>query len=156
MKKLIIIITALFSITVSAFSQAPQGEFQLPLGNYFLWDGKESREDVHALIGYQDDWNFLVQILVDRNGEQMLFSKTFKAVEKRPFDGQFGAIKLDFEGNNNTRSIQLLKVNVNADGGIGLTKTVHYFYMSEFNGVKEFRMIIKDQNMVDIIDSILK
>ena len=153
MKNLIIIIIALLSITTSALSQAPQGAFEMPLGKYFIWDGNQSEEPVRALIGYQDDWKFPVQILVNVNGEQLLFSKTFTAIEKKSFDGEFGAIKLDFQGNS-SRSIQLLKINAPMKNGF--SKIIHYFYMSEFNGVKDFRMIIKDQYIIDIIDTVTK
>ena len=153
MKNLIIIITLLF-ITTSVLSQAPQEEFQLPINKYFLWDGDQSEEPVHALIGYQDDWKFLVQIAVTRNGEPALFSKKFTAVNKKAFDGEFGAIKLDHENNTSRRSIQLLKVKQPTQNGF--SKIVHYLYMSEFNGITDFRMMIKDQHIIDIIDTFTK
>lgn len=154
MKNIIIIIITLLSITTSALSQAPQGEFEMPLGKYFIWDGEASEEPVHALIGYQDDWKFPVQILCNVDGQQMLFSKTFTAVHKRAFDGEYGAVKLDYEGNHSGRSIQLLKIS--APSRNGFSRIIHYLYISEFNGIKDFRMIIRDQFMIDIIDTITR
>ncbi len=154
MKNIIIIIITLLSITTSALSQAPQGSFEMPLGKYFIWNGEASEQAVHALIGYQQDWKFPVQILCNVGDEQMLFSKTFTAVHKKAFDGEYGAIKLDYENNYSRRSIQLLKIT--APSRNGFNRIIHYLYISEFNGIKDFRMIIKDQYIIDIIDNIIK
>tara|TARA_R110001606_G_scaffold1789_1_gene6861 strand:+ start:325 stop:804 length:480 start_codon:yes stop_codon:yes gene_type:complete len=154
MKNIIIIIITLLSITTSALSQAPQGEFEMPLGKYFIWDGEASEQPVHALIGYQKDLKFPVQILCNVGDKQMLFSKTFTAVHKKAFDGEYGSVKLDFKNNYSGRSIQLLKIS--APNKNGFNRIIHYFYMSEFQGIKDFRMIIKDQYIIDIIDIITR
>lgn len=143
MKYIIILGLLLINISISA-------QDTISYTSYTEWNGLVEYDDlqkpINGLISYDgNDFRLEVEVELEDN-KSILVDKTLKANHIKYYDGVNGAINLrDEEG-----KLVFMIIKITEDGN-----DIHYLLAEDLTDRGDSRLLIKDANLIDTINSIM-
>ena len=153
--KYFITILTLLSITNLTYSQDYSYVDKLSNTNYTEWNGQVGHtsieKPVRAVIEYQGNYNFIFNLVLSlETKDKGFFTLPFKATHSTAFDGESGTVILKLKDFGSPA----LFIKIQIPNKHGFQCIVHYLYIKSFINDVPLRIVIKDQKIIDIIDTL--